>query len=301
MSKDRFFKRYHYIINTIKRKRINAVDLTKDILEHMDDLESYSTRTLSRDIKEIQSIFGIEICFDRKANHYIVKSDDVLDDDVEKQKLLEAFQFVELASMAKDYSDILLFEQRKLVGFEFIPVILEAIKNLKILSFNYFKFDTQTHSQRVVKPLALREHNSRWYLMAEEVNHETSIIKTFGLDRILNLEITNQPFIYPNNFSVKNHFEHIYGVGVGLSDQIETVELKFDTVSAKYAETLPIHASQLKIKQDKNYVIYQYKLFINHELVREIIKIGKGVEVLKPISLKQQVIKTLKDTLTIYN
>lgn len=300
MSKDRFFKRYHYIINTIKRKRINASNLAQDILENMDDLHSYSTRTLSRDIREIQSIFGIDILFDRKSGNYIIKNDEVLDEDMEKQKMLEAFQFVELAKIAKDYNDIILFEQRKLVGFEFIPTILEAIKNLNLITFEYVKFDDLSNTKRIVKPLALREHNSRWYLMAEEWNSKEKIIKTFGLDRIQDLEILNDSFIYPDNFNVKNHFQNIFGVGVGLSNTIEKIQLEFDLVSAKYVETLPIHHSQKEIKRTANSVVYQFELFINQELVREIIKIGKGVKVLIPNSLKQEVIRTLNETLNHY-
>lgn len=300
MTKDRFFKRYSYIINTVKRKRINREQLSSDILKHFDELGHYSTRTLSRDLNDIKSIFGIEIIFNRKHGYYEIYDDEILDEDIEKQKQLEAFQYVEIANMAREYNDILLFEQRKPVGMEYIPLILEAIKNVNIVSFNYLKFTIARTTNRRVKPLALREHNSRWYLVAEELNANTNVRKTFGLDRISNFETSSEHFAYPTDFDVKKHFEHFFGVSEELSTKIETIWLKFDSVSAKYIETLPLHASQKEIERTDYYVVFEYKLYINQELIREIIKIGSGVTVLKPRTLKNDVIKKLKEILNLY-
>lgn len=300
-NKVRFFQRYSYIINLLSRKRVNVQGLVNEICNNFQDSETYSSRTLSRDLNDIKEIFGFDITFNRGEGYYEIKKEDLNKDDIEKQKLLEAFQFFELASIARQYNDILLFEQRKFIGFELITIILEAIKNLNIILFEYKKFDGSLSTTRKVRPLGLREHNSRWYLVAEEVNANTTIRKNFGLDRIFDIQITDEQFIYPSDFNIKSYFENIYGLGEGITNKLETVHLLFNPISARYIESLPLHISQKEIKRNDEGVLFEYKLFVNHELVREIIKIGSGVKVLKPSSLKKEVINSLKESLTQYD
>lgn len=300
-KKVRFFQRYSYIINLLSRKRVNVNELVSEIENNFKDYNSYSSRTLSRDINDIKDIFGFDIIFNRAKGYYEINKEYLNAEDIDKQKLLEAFQFFELANIARQYNDILLFEPRKFLGFELIADILEAINNLKIITFEYKKFGDDSIKARAVKPLALREHNSRWYLIAEEVDSKEKIRKNFGLDRISNIKVTDMSFIYPSDFNIKTYFENIYGLGEGISNKIETVQLLFSPVSARYIETLPLHISQTEIKRGDEGVLFEYKLFTNQELVREIIKIGSGVKVIKPLSLKNEVIKVLKETLSQYD
>jgi predicted DNA-binding transcriptional regulator YafY len=300
-KKVRFFQRYSFIINLLSRRKLNVSELVHEISANFQDYNSYSSRTLSRDINDIKEIFGFDINFNRSLGVYEINREYMLDEDIEKQKLLEAFQFFELANIAREYNDILLFEPRKFLGFELIAVILEAIKAFKIITFEYKKFGDQSVSSRKVQPLGLREHNSRWYLIAEEVDTTEKIRKNFGLDRISDIKVTNETFKYPKDFNVKTNFENIYGLGEGLSNKIETVHLLFSPISARYIESLPLHISQTQINQDSTGVLFEYKIFTNQELVREIVKLGAGVKVIKPLSLKQEVIKVLKDTLLQYD
>lgn len=299
-KKVRFFQRYSYIINLLSRKRLNVNELVNEIVDNFQDYNSYSSRTLSRDITDIKEIFGFDIVFNRSLGYYEIDRNNLNDDDVDKQKLLEALQFFELANMARQYNDIILFEQRQFIGFELIAVILDAIKNLKIISFEYEKFDSSAVKSRIVKPLALREHNSRWYLIAEEVDDVNCIRKNFGLDRIHNINVSESDFIYPKDFNIKLHFENVYGLGEGLSNKIETVQLLFNPVSARYIESLPLHASQQEISRSEVGVVFEYELFTNQELVREIVKIGSGVKVVKPTMLKNEVKKFLNESLKQY-
>ena len=300
-KKVRFFKRYSHILNLLSRKRLNVSELVNAVSDKFDDYGSYSSRTLSRDIADIKEIFGFDIIFDRSRGYYVINQEYLNEDDVEKQKLLEAFQFFELANIASQYNDILLFEPRKFLGFELIAVILEAIKNLNVICFDYHKFGDASTKSRIVKPLALREHNSRWYLVAQEVDDTSKIYKNFGLDRIFNISYLDDKFEYPVDFNVKTYFENVFGLGEGLSNKIETVQLLFSPVSARYIETLPLHISQTEISRTAAGVLFEYKLVVNQELVREIVKTGSGVKVIKPISLRNEVIKVLKQSIEQYD
>lgn len=54
------------------------------------------------------------------------------------------------------------------------------------------KFEENDISQRNAEPYALKEFKGRWYLLAKD--RKDYQIKTFGLDRIQELEITNKNF-----------------------------------------------------------------------------------------------------------
>jgi len=300
-KKVRFFQRYSYIVNLLSRKKLNVAELVEEISTNFQDFNSYSSRTLSRDLNDIKEIFGFDIVFNRSTGYYEINNEYITNQDIDKQKLLEAFRFFELANFAQQYNDILLFEPRKFSGFEHIAIILEAIKNLKIITFDYKKFTDQTVTHRNVMPLALHEHNSRWYLVAEEIDNDTGVRKNFGLDRIHNLQVTDAEYKFPDNFNIKTHFAHVFGLGDGSSNQVQTVQLLFNNVAAQYIQTLPLHISQTEIQRNTNGVLFQYELVINQELVREIVKYGAGVQVINPEYLKNEVIKTLKDALNQYN
>lgn len=71
------------------------------------------------------------------------------------------------------------------------------------------------------RTFCLRVSAQRWYITGKKVNGD---IRTYGLDRIINLKISDKPFEMPTDFDAKEYFTHCVGVTVG-TDELEKVEL----------------------------------------------------------------------------
>lgn len=102
------------------------------------------------------------------------------------------------------------FEKRKSKGIEHIYGLLHAIKNKRIISFNHYKYYDETITNRIVHPLALKEAKGRWYLLAVDTKDEK--LKSFGLDRINDLEISKTSYRQKYNHDFEALFLHSFGI-----------------------------------------------------------------------------------------
>ena len=91
-------------------------------------------------------------------------------------------------------------------GNENLELFLSAIKNKKVVQFDYFNFSKNIKSVRRMHPYLLKEYRNRWYLIGKSELKEKVI--TFGLDRIFDPILLEQTFRVDNNFSVDNFFKH---------------------------------------------------------------------------------------------
>jgi predicted DNA-binding transcriptional regulator YafY len=73
----------------------------------------------------------------------------------------------------------------------------------------------------------------------------------------------------------------------------EKIELRLSTVAAKLVETQPLHSSQKKIKESKEGTVFQFELHPCQELYNFILSYGNEVEVLKPSSLRKEILRRL--------
>jgi hypothetical protein len=69
-------------------------------------------------------------------------------------------------------------------------------------------------------------------------------IKSFALDRLTNLEITNSEFEFPADYSIEENYRYCFGI-IQPNDEVpQDIILSFDAVQGKYVKTLPLHGTQ---------------------------------------------------------
>lgn len=176
-------------------------------------------------------------------------------------------------------------------GNEFLSPLLEAIKAKQITTFNYASFQSQQSKPRKVLPLLLKEYRNRWYVLTYD--YAKDAIVTYALDRMDNLEITDEIGICPIPFNPKQFFQ--YAVGITASQgKPEKVVFKADNVAAKYIASQPFHASQVIVKEGKNKTTFEMEVFVSEELIRTILSYGGEIEVLEPSLLKEHVIQRVR-------
>lgn len=86
----------------------------------------------------------------------------------------------------------------------------------------------------------------RWYLIAYTLDKEG--LRTYALDRIQDLHVSNQKFKIPKGFDVEEMFATAYSIVIGQEEKVERVEINVYNNQADYFRSLPLHPSQREIE-----------------------------------------------------
>lgn len=191
------------------------------------------------------------------------------------------------------------FEDRKPQGTDNLNGLLHGIKQKVQIKFTYSKYWCEDVAQRTIEPYALKEFKNRWYVLGRDL--KDGHIKSFGLDRLTNLEITNKKRQSPNNFDVNAHFNHCFGIISPNAEKPTEVILSFNSFQGKYIKSLPLHHSQQVLIDDENELRIKLKLFITHDFLMEILSYGDNLKVIKPDSLVDKLKTTFTKVLEKYN
>lgn len=298
MSRQETIQRHRIIINKLSRKP-STFDEIQDTLQTQEELSEYrftcSIRTFQRDLKEIETLYDIEIKYDKGQKVYQIIYDGR---EAHSERLMETFDLYNAIKVGNSFGNHLIFEKRKALGTEHMHGFLHAIKNRKIVKFKYEKFYDASHTQRKVYPLAIKEARSRWYLLAQDTKDD--VIKSFGLDRISDLDFLREEFEPLANFDPQKEYNHYFGIINGTGEKAEKIVLSFTPSEGKYIRSLPIHHSQELLQENDKETIFQFYLAPTYDFVQEILSYGDQVKVLEPASLIDKMKNRLQRTLAQY-
>jgi proteasome accessory factor B len=294
MSKRGYISRYLLILKKLKAKPYSTykelqsyIENKFDYLQIQDDTLNigFSKRTLQRDIREISIIFGIDIEYSKSEKGYFISHTET--ENMNFQRMIEAFDMFNSLNLAQDLTPYIHLEKRKPQGTENLYGLLHAIKNKLQIKFSYQKFWEEEISIRIVEPYALKECKSRWYIMA--MDSKDNIIKSFALDRIFNLDITNNKFLYPDTHKIEKSYRYCFGIISPNDEEPEDIILSFDPVQGKYIKTLPLHDTQQILVDTEDELQISLKLCITHDLIMELLSFGDNMKVIKPERLVTEI------------
>lgn len=294
MSKRGYISRYLLILKKLKLKPYSTYEELRAYIENQfdylqmqdDNLQiGFSKRTLQRDIREIRNVFGIDIEYSKaQRGYYILQNEN---ENMNFQRMMEAFDMFNSLNLAHDLAPYIQLEKRKPQGTENLYGLLHAIKNRLQIRFTYQKFWEDNLSQRRVEPYALKEFKNRWYIMAKDSKDDN--IKSFALDRLTNLEITNQAYQYPDNYSIEERYRYCFGIIGPNGEEPKDIILSFDPFQGKYIKTLPLHDTQRILVDNDIEMKIQLKLCVTHDLIMELLSFGDDMKVVEPQSLADEI------------
>ncbi|MBB4804392.1 putative DNA-binding transcriptional regulator YafY [Flavobacterium nitrogenifigens] len=298
MSKLIYFKRYLYIIDRLRSHNCDFKDLQRLIIrklenEDIDTNFEYSVRTFERDKKDILDIFGIVINYNRKDKTYSIDEEEIEDQSV--TRIMDAFSIHQALQEGNKLSPSVFLEKRKSSGTENIHGIIHAIQNLYIIKFTHQKHWEDFNTNREVYPIAIKESHQRWYLIALDKKDEK--IKTFGLDRISNLNVTDTNF-KPIRYNVEKEFQHAFGVET--YSPAEKVVLEFVNKQGNYIKTFPLHESQKIIKENEDTLLLEIYIHTTNDIVMELMKYGADVKVISPARLQNEIKNRISKMANLY-
>ena len=298
MSKLIYFKRYLYVIDRLRSRPSNFTELQAYVIrklenEDIDTPFEYSIRTFERDKKDILTLFGISIEYNRKDKAYYIDEDEIEDQSV--TRMIDVFSIHHALQEGNKLSPSVFLEKRKSLGTENIHGIIHAIQNGVMLKFTHQKHWIDDITQREVKPIAIKESQQRWYLIAWDKKDEK--IKTFGLDRISDLIITDTKF-KPIPYNVEKEFKHAFGVET--NEKEEKILLEFTRQQGNYIKSFPLHESQRILKEDEESIWVEIYIHPTNDIKMELLKYGSNVKVVSPISLQNEMKNRISEMIKLY-
>ena len=270
----------------------------KEILKHLEELyhkESFATnlassqRTFNRDLPLLLEM-GIDIKFKRSTMTYQIINDDFSES---SQTIFDNILLLNAYKQTENNSEIMIFEKRQASGLHNLEGLVFAIKNSKTITFNYTKHWEGVPHKKVLEPYALKEFIYRWYLLANEVDGKDFFLKTFGLDRISDVEVNSKTF-KKQEVDIDKLFVNSFGI-ISTLDQIpEKIILSFDYEQGKFIKTLPIHHSQkVLIDNDSEYRI-ELTLVPTYDFYQELLTHTGRMKIISPENVRDKYFEFIK-------
>ena len=296
MSKREAITRYSLIIKKVE-KHPCTFDEISDYLERQSEIRDYdftvSKRTFQRDLDEIRSIFNIDIQFDFSKKVYSIADEEQVNTQF---RLLEAFDTFNALNVTDGLSKYIHFEKRRPQGTEHFYGLLHAIRNNLIVRFNYYKFWDQSESIRSIEPFILKEARNRWYIVAKDLKDNN--IKTFGLDRISDLEITKKKFRRPTDLNFDNMFRYSLGIINPDEEQPQKIVLSFSKFQGQYIKSYPFHQSQT-VTETADEITVELFIKITHDFMMELLSYGEEIKVHEPKILNDEMVAIHKSAIKV--
>lgn len=299
MTKRESVLRYIHIMNKLRTGPATFEQIDAYLTRHSELQGSnfnMSKRQFQRDLKDIESIFEVEIKFDFRRKIYAINDDENSEMSKRRMEALDVFNALKIGESS---SQSIHFEKRKPQGTENFHGLLHAIKNQLQISFTYQKYWEDNITHRTVEPYALKEFRNRWYLLAND--QKDNQVKSFAFDRLTELEITKKRFQSAGNFDVNEHYKFCFGIISPSDHELQEVILSFDPFQGKYIKSLPLHETQEVLVDNENEVLIRLKIYLTHDFLMEILSYGDNVKVIQPVSLIESLKNSYQKALTQYS
>ena len=256
--------------------------------------EVYPRRTFNNHREAIADAFGIEIACNRSTNRYFIPFvDDALDRNASKQWLINTFTVNNLLSGSRDRLGGRVSVEDIPSGHQMLPVLLSAMKENRLVSFQYRKYTGNVPEERILAPYAVKEFDKRWYVVGRVSGRD--ILRVYGLDRIRNIRILEETFRIPGDFDVNDLFYNSFGVYLPEAGQkAVSVLLKTSEVEARFLRDLPLHHSQTEETGPDGCRLFRLRVIPNANFIMALCRLGARIEVLEPKDLRRQVAEELR-------
>lgn len=288
--------RHLEIINLLKTKGKASFE---EIENHLADRSKFhkndllvSKRTFQRDINNIALIYNIEISCDRNDGN-LYRIEESPNADISGKYAMEAFEIFSVFNVGHDLNDLIFPESERPKGTENMYNLISAARNKCVVRFSYDKYYGSSGKIRTVYPLGLRESEGRWFLFAYCTKRND--LRFFALDRICNLEVTDQNHNYELPLPPAKFFEMCVGLDIPDSGfGVREVVLSFVPERADHIKAFPLHGTQEILTDDKKELRIRLLISVTKSFFRELQKYAGEVKIISPKSLRNDYRAILK-------
>ncbi|HEY7411149.1 MAG TPA: WYL domain-containing protein [Vicinamibacteria bacterium] len=180
---------------------------------------------------------------------------------------------------SKDYSGKL----------DVIAALIDATLHQRKARLSYFSFASKRTKTYTVDPYRLVYYHGGLYLYARADEYDE--VRTFAVDRIQKIEVLDQAFEPPADFSPSEYARAAFGITGGRPEQ---VELLFDAEVASYIRERNWHESQQIKDAPRGGVTLRLSVAVSEELKSWIKGFLPHVEVARPVALREAIARDLE-------
>ena len=299
MKPSGILKQYIWIINTIYRSGgITLQELNERWMQtDMSGGMPMNRITFNRHRASIEEMFDISIECQRKGGYlYYIADDDVFTSNNLQHWLLDSLSISNILMESSSLKDRIMLENIP-AGKEFLPLIINAMKQSHKLKMTYHKFGQSIGYTILIEPYAIKVFKQRWYLLAND--YKRTYPSIYALDRMERLDETDEPFEFPSDFDTKKFFKDCYGV-LTTNDTPQRIVIRAYAPLTNYLRTLPLHPSQKELNSMPEYSDFEYYLRPTFDFRQELLSQGEEVEVLEPAEFREEMKKVAKKMLARY-
>lgn len=285
-------QKYIWLIDTIRRAGKISLEEISGRWERNKDLSDYkplSRATFNRWKDAIFSQFGIIISCQRAGGYlYYIENPEDIDEDELKKWMLDSFAVSNLISENLSLKDRILVTQIPSAR-NHLATLLEAMKENRVVTITYCGFNKSQSHSFPVEPYCVKLFDNRWYVLAHNVRFDDCRI--YGLDRIERLEVTDDTFKLPEDFSASEYFSDYFGIVIDKDIRPQRIVIRAYDEHIPYMKSLPLHRSQRLLEENDGYADFELFLAPTYDFVMGLLHVGTMIEVMSPASLR----KTMKE------
>lgn len=179
---------------------------------------------------------------------------------------------------------------------EAFQTVASATLQRQKLWIEYHARTTDELSERTISPQRVIHYRETWYLDAWDEKRDA--LRTFSIDRIRRASVLQEAAFDVSETQLNEHFATAYGIFGGKADKVAV--LRFTAERARWVADENWHPAQ----QGKHLADGSYELSIPYqdarELVMDIMRHGRNVEVVSPSELREQLQSELEQALARY-
>jgi len=315
----------------LEKKNVTLKELVTACEEAL-DISPLSERTIEADIRAMRYDRGLgynaPIKMNRSKGVYyyddpaysidnIPLNEEELDSLLFASRLLEQFKDIELFRTFKgsidklveavnvyhlpEYKDIRNFIEFERVeytkGTNHLKELIDVIKNRSVIKIEYQSFTSQRSTFHIIHPYHLKEYRNRWFLIG--YNEKYTDIRTYGLDRIIKIQVVERLKFKDVGFDAKKYYENVIGISV-LNQKPVEIQIAFSELQTQYIESQPLHKSQEFVKKLGHRCLYKFYLVPNYEFYALIFGFGSEAEIISPQIEKKKIYDLLEQINKLY-
>lgn len=258
--------------------------------------ETLSLRTFHRHREGIRRQFGLIVeCDKSNGYNYYIRRDPVEYDNL-TEWMLSALRIASLGEMLKYHSKAVIEPAPRNTGY--LEEILNAIDKHYALRFHYCT-PYGEESEMTLVPTFVRLFQQHWYVIGAKA--ETESVRTLAFDRISDLEVVCKPhklsaktarLLNPDTF-----FSDSFGITRIENIAPEKICIRAFYPQSHFLDEVPLHASQRKVAEGPDGAWCDYELYLRptFDFIQKLLWHERKIAVLQPESLRQKMIKILKD------
>ncbi|MBO7069014.1 MAG: WYL domain-containing protein [Bacteroidaceae bacterium] len=285
------FKEYIWLIETIYQAgKITFAEINEKWKRREDSggLE-FSRTTFNRHRDAILDMFGVIIeCNHHDGYRYYIYNKEVLSDDSVANWLFTTLSVGNMLDENIGLQDRILLESIP-SGDVHLKRIIKAMREGRKMMMQYRKYSAATAKSYLAAPYCVKLFKRRWYVLTKivrpiqnEPEKTGPSMSVFSLDRIVDVQLTNEKFTLDADFDAAGYFADSFGIMVDTNTKPERIVLRAYGMEKYYMRDLPLHPSQREIAATDEYADFEIRLRPSSDFKAHILSRGEWLQIIQP-------------------